>query len=327
MSFFQGMINTLYVKKVKNFLKTVQDHHEQVNNSEKPLCAKLSKIYKSYYLWLDESKMLDSTLYIPALSPVHDPEKLALIISGDSTLWLDLVDHDADQCVHREAVISWDKSHFRHSPPLNKKQSFIADSDKTPTERIIKRLQSYDERVPAPVYKRQVNPIPQIPMSTLVCQEALINFLETPLSILNEMSSVFSSNSSAYGSLNCSYLELSPQLWRDEEVETLVKQTCPGTKKGKEKIECLGAATVLLKYSEARKQEAVSVKLETNRRDWESVETKLLAPPSVGFVTAASSLNQVCNKILRLYEKDLGRGEKFGVHHSLALAVFYKVSL
>ena len=58
------------------------------------------------------------------------------------------------------------------------------------------------------------------------------------------------------------------------------------------------------------------------------METRLLSPPSVSFVTAASSLNSACNKILRLYEKDLGRGQGSAVspHHGLALAVFYLVT-
>merc|ERR1719474_1372525 len=118
-------------------------------------------------------------------------------------------------------------------------------------------------------------------MSTIVCQEALLHFLETPLGVLNEMSSRFSTNTSAYGSLNCSYMELSPLLWKDEEVETLVKKTCPGTKRGKEKIECSGAAKILLKYLEAKKQDNISVKLENNRKVTSCITEDWLVCPSL----------------------------------------------
>ena len=82
MCFFTGMINSLYMKKVKNFVKTLQEHQETFDNDEKPICDKLSSIYKSFYIWLDESKILDSTLYIPALLPIYQPDKLAQIFAG-----------------------------------------------------------------------------------------------------------------------------------------------------------------------------------------------------------------------------------------------------
>ena len=328
MSFFSGMINSMYLKKVKNFLKGLHDYQEKFGNSDKPLCGKLCRLYKSFYIWLDESKILDSTLYLPALAPVYEPAKLAQLLAGDGALWLECVDTEAVLDTQTNAVQQWDKNHFRQRATTVKKRSINHESDLTPTERIIKRLGSYEPRVSPPVLGRAAAPIPQIPMSTLVCEEALLQFLETPLSVLNDMSAGFSTNTSAYGSLNCSYMELSPLLWRDEEVETIVRKACPGTKRGKEKIDCCGPAKILLKHSEARKQDDIRVKLENNRKEWETVETRLLSPPSVSFVTAASSLNSACNKILRLYEKDLGRGQGSAVspHHGLALAVFYLVT-
>ena len=327
-SFFSGMINTMYINKIKNFVRKLQEYQDNFDNKDKPICESLSKIYKAFYIWLDESKILDSTLYIPALLPVYQPNKLAQILSGDTTLWLELIDTAAVHYDHTDNAKAWDTKHHRIIVTKQRKVPFIPDSDLTCSERIIKRLQSYDKRVEPPRHHRQTTPIPQVPMSTIVCEEALLHFLESPLSVLNDESGKFSANSSAYGSLNCSFLELSPMLWKDEEVETLIKKTCPGTKRGKEHVDCLGPAKILLKYTESRRQEDVQVKLDNNRKDWEAVETKLLSPPSGSFVSAASSLNSVCNKILRLYEKDLGRGQVSGVstHHSLALSLFYKVT-
>ena len=328
MQFFSGMINSMYMKKIKNFIKGIQEYQEKYGEKEKKINEQLCKIYKSFYIWLDESKILDTTLYIPALSPVYSPDKLAQLLTGDSTLWLQLIDTEAVFVKHREAADKWEENHFRKNTLKTKKISFIPDSDLTPAERIIKRLKSYETRVPPPVHKRESTPIPQVPMSTIVNEEALVHFLETPLETLNQMSAGFSSSVSAYGSLNCSFMELSPSLWNDEIIETLIKKSCPGTRKGKEKMECFGPAKILIKYSEAKKQDDISVKLENNRKEWEAVETRLLAPPSPNFVSAASTLTMVCNKILRLYEKDLGRGlvSSSSPHYGLALAAFYKVT-
>ena len=36
-------------------------------------------------------------LYIPALSPIYEPQKLAQIFSGDRTLWMDYIDQEVLQ--------------------------------------------------------------------------------------------------------------------------------------------------------------------------------------------------------------------------------------
>ena len=328
MKFFSGIVNSMYMKKIKKYIIGLQEYEEKYGSSNKKISENLCKMYRSFYIWLDESKILDSALYVPALSPVYSPDHLAQLLTGDGTLWLQLIDTEAVDLKHREAADTWDEAHYRKNISRAKKVPFIPDSDLTPAERIIKRLKSYESKVPPPVHKRETTPIPQVPMSTIVNEEALLHYLETPLETLNQMSAGFSTNVSAYGSLNCSFMELTPSLWNDEIVETLVKKMCPGTKRGKEKIECLGAAKILMNYSEAKKQDHISVKLENNRKEWEAVETRLLAPPSPNFVLAASALTSVCNKILRLYEKDLGRGlvSSSSPHYNLALATFYKVT-
>ena len=334
MSFFVGIFNTMYFNKIKSSLKLLQDFQskkssEAENNdkeSGKENRGCLTKLYKTFYMWLDEAKILDSTLYIPALSPVYEPEKLAQILSGDRTLWMDYVDNDGPLIGHRKAIDEWDKLHFRVKLENKLRKPYNDDSDMTPSERILKRLQSYEPRMSPIVRKEVMSPLPIVPIDILVCEEALIPFLQTPLGILSDMSTQFSTNTSAYGSLNCSYLELVPMLWKDEDIEVFVKKTCPGTKRGKEKFDCSGAAQIVLNYTESKKQEAIAVKIEANRKDWECSETKLLAPPGIQFVTAVSVLNSISHRILRMYEKDLGKGNTFGPSHSLALSVFYQIA-
>ena len=78
------------------------------------LCEQLSRLYRSFYLWLDEAKILDSTLYIPALSPAHGLDKLLRLLEGDDTLWLEFLDKDRVDKVSTAAVKEWDKLHFRY---------------------------------------------------------------------------------------------------------------------------------------------------------------------------------------------------------------------
>ena len=57
MAFFAGMMNAMYFNKVKGTLKTLQDHHDKKDSSETDstiFVNKLSKLYKTFFMWLDE---------------------------------------------------------------------------------------------------------------------------------------------------------------------------------------------------------------------------------------------------------------------------------
>ena len=97
MSFFSGLFNTMYYSKMKSYvyttskaldlklklLKTDDKDDEEDKVKENPeLCEQLSRLYRSFYLWLDEAKILDSTLYIPALSQAHGLDKLLRLLEG-----------------------------------------------------------------------------------------------------------------------------------------------------------------------------------------------------------------------------------------------------
>ena len=89
----------------------------------------------------------------------------------------------------------------------------------------------------------------------------------------------------------------------------------------KERFDCSGAAHVTLVYSEARRREGVAARLEGNRRD---VEGRLLVAPPQWQVVAAVTLDNVTHAVLKLYEKELGRGvpEADSAYHALALDIF-----
>ena len=79
MAFFAGLFNSMYYSKMKSYVHTTAEAldlklkllkteaEEEDGEKDNPeLCEKLARLYRSFYLWLDEAKILDSTLYIPA---------------------------------------------------------------------------------------------------------------------------------------------------------------------------------------------------------------------------------------------------------------------
>ena len=94
-----------------------------------------------------------------------------------------------------------------------------------------------NQELPILTLKTIVSPIPVVSKSSIGNEEALIHFLQTPLAMF-ERSSKFNSNTSAYGSLNCSYLELAPSLWMNEDREVFVKKPCSDLGKDQISVTC-----------------------------------------------------------------------------------------
>ena len=94
-------------------------------------------------------------------------------------------------------------------------------------------------------------------------------------------------------------------------MEVVSQQNCPGTGTGKQRVDCCGPAVVTLCYSEAQLQDTLQWRLQENRKEWESVEQKLLAIPSPKFVTAATTISATATRLLLQFEKQLkGRAKE-----------------
>ena len=84
--------------------------------------------------------------------------------------------------------------------------------DLPPAERIIKRLTSYDPRVPGPVLRSSANRPPPVPSAAVagLTEPDLEPLLAPHLQALSDLAESFDR---AYGSLNCAHAELCPRLW------------------------------------------------------------------------------------------------------------------
>lgn len=47
------------------------------------LCL-LFRLFKAYNLWLEETRLQETNLYVPSLPPQYEPQLLALILQGNT---------------------------------------------------------------------------------------------------------------------------------------------------------------------------------------------------------------------------------------------------
>ena len=86
----------MYYNKVKVCLKGLQEEWSREEEGEveeegRKHREEMGRLYKALSLWLEEAKVLDSTLYIPALAPSYCPHRLAALLAGETRLWMELV--------------------------------------------------------------------------------------------------------------------------------------------------------------------------------------------------------------------------------------------
>ena len=276
-SFFEGMVNSMYFNKLKAGLKTSVDIFTQKrtavsNNSgggggtTEEHWDQMLQLFKTYQLWLDDGKLLESRLYVPALSPAYLPERLIHLLGGQTKPWSEFLDVGRLSQEHAVAVKEWDTLHFRGYIQATNCHKAAASPPSSPVERILGRLQGYETRLPAPPLRRLAAPVPAppVPLNSL---QSLELTLAGPLNCLQELAQAHGHSVSALGCLNCSYLELVPSLWAEEEVSVYVAAACKGSMQGKERVACSGPALVQLNYTEVRTI-LQSVKPESNFFGW-----------------------------------------------------------
>ena len=323
--FFTGIINSMYFGKIKASLKASIDSLEKKLKSDEAgdFTEDMCKLFRTFHMWIEDGKLMEPSLYVPALSPAYDPAKLIKVLSGETPLWMEFYDKGKVLLALNESIQDWNNLHFRKTGPPSSSSSQFSLNDDNAEKRIIDRLHSYDSNLPAPPLRRLAKPIPSIP--DFSSDEMLNHTLVGPLNSLNDFCENHCNNISAYGSLNCSYLEKVTKLWTDEEMSIYVSAACPGTTVDKEKVACSGPALVNLTYFDSKKQEGVAVMLENNRKEHTEVENQLLAPISAKYVVSAAVLNNIIQRILKSFEKDLGKGIK-SIHLPLASQLFCKLA-
>ncbi|PNF33681.1 hypothetical protein B7P43_G12333, partial [Cryptotermes secundus] len=277
--FFEGMINLSFHKKLKKRLqdatehyraKSISDsvqaeeaaedqltdtlHQQQEPSTEKKIWyTECSKLFRTFGLWLEEPRLHEPSLFLPALPPQYNSNKLAALLQGNVTPWFEYMDYTKvreDQCA---ALQEWEVTHFRTEDHRLKVPVLANAEDSTePDKRILKRLQSYDSPVPPPPL-RPVKPVMPVVTNEMLCNRGtVLDSLKTSFKTLLDYALSYSLHVSEHTALDCNFLELVPQLYRDVELEVVLHAACdsePHTRRGNATY-CAGPAAIRLKVGQ-----------------------------------------------------------------------------
>ncbi|XP_069970328.1 ectopic P granules protein 5 homolog isoform X2 [Penaeus vannamei] len=327
--FYQGFVNQSFLNKIKKKVTAALEHHEAVmakesdedekDASHNVQVAERVKLLRAMQSWLEESRLYDSGVYLPALPPNLLPKKLMQVFQANWEPWPEAVDVDATEEAGRRLLRVWDqyrkKASFSSTVGLSpsaspNRQGRQSNPDqrtvprKTPTEAILKRLTTYESpQPPPPIPPMSPLHLPHIHDSTLIDQDALLYLVQRYTGLVVEHSQTVNLWCSELCALDCVYRELVPQLWSNAHTKTILTAACTPPKVGRKQPECSGHASIVMEFSEARLNEGIKVRIDQNREQHDVVLQRCQKPPPLQLCQAAVSLEAIITVLVNEFRR------------------------
>ncbi|XP_012225114.2 ectopic P granules protein 5 homolog isoform X2 [Linepithema humile] len=299
--FFEGMINLSYLKKLKKRLHETteyfqmkgerdMDNGKPITDERRVFYFSAAKFYKTLSLWLEEPRLQEPGLYLPALPPQYMSQRLILLVQGDRTPWLEYIDYWAVQQSQLKAVHEWERAIYRdpenqYQKPCPSSASAMESID--PLHRIFRRLGSYESPIPPPPLSRNQPVLSCIARESLYNSAAVIDLVRPHLKVILDYAQTYNLMVSEHTAVDCSFLELVPTLYRIYENHVTLHALCdpapPGQRRSRSgtppTVHCAGAAIIRIKVSEAHVSEGVDHMITQNRAEYENLLVKASQPP------------------------------------------------
>ncbi|XP_049842891.1 ectopic P granules protein 5 homolog isoform X1 [Schistocerca gregaria] len=324
--FFEGMVNLNMLKKLKRRLQETEEFYR--NRSRDPgleeeavkLNTRCADLMRTFALWLEEPRLHEPSLFLPALPPQYDSQKLALVLQGDRRPWLEYLDYEAVRTAQQNAVREWQALRFRgtdkESDGSSKHRLARASSEpedaKDPAHRIVSRLQLYDTPVPPPPLRPSKPVIPSIQADMLQNRAAMLSALKSSFRAITEFAQIYSLRVSEHTALDCSLLELVPSTYRDVEMEVLLHAACDtgpdAARRKPHDLICAGPADIRLKVCEARISEGTEHMIQQNRAEYDTLLSRAMQPPPQKVCVGSVFVEHAISLLEREYSQYRARG-------------------
>ncbi|OAD55806.1 Ectopic P granules protein 5 like protein, partial [Eufriesea mexicana] len=251
-----------------------------------------SGFYKTLSLWLEEPRLHEPGLYLPALPPQYMSQKLVLLVQDDWTPWLEYIDYWAIQQDQIMAVQEWENVCCRNQgnySQTEKNVSILPSEMAAPLQRIFKRLTTYEYPAPPPVLNRNQTIFNCIPKENIYNSNLVIDHVKPYLKIILDYAQTYNLMVSEHIATDSSFLELVPTLYRESEIHVVLHALCdlapPNQKNSRSgtppTVHCAGPAVITVKVHEAHINDGIDHMITQNRAEYENLLIRASqSPPS-----------------------------------------------
>ncbi|KMQ96888.1 ectopic p granules protein 5-like protein, partial [Lasius niger] len=301
--FFEGMINLSYLKKLKKRLHETTEHFQvkgekdtdngiPITDERRVFYLSAAKFYKTLSLWLEEPRLQEPGLYLPALPPQYMSQRLILLVEGDRTLWLEYIDYWTVQQSQLKAVRDWERVTFRdpeNQLGIQRSQSASASAMESvdPLRKIFRRLNAYESPLSPPPLSRNQPVLGCVARECLYNSAAVMDLVKPHLRVILDYAQTYNLMISEHTAVDCSFLELVPTLYRIYENHVTLHALCDPAPSGQRRsrsgtpptVHCAGPAIIKITVEEAHVSEGVDHMITQNRAEYENLLVKASQPP------------------------------------------------
>nr|XP_053655972.1 ectopic P granules protein 5 homolog isoform X2 [Cherax quadricarinatus] len=323
-SFYHGLLNAAFLSKIKKKVASAVEHYESCLSQEPeeeaaapdPQLAETTKLLRGMQAWLDESRLYEPGVYLPALPPHLLPQKLMQIFQGNWEPWPEAINRKTIEESAQKFLRVWEQhrsgkscsgisSSPSVSPEHRKKLHLQRNSEqRDPGQSIIKRLETYEPpQPPPPIPPKSPLHTPSLQDKTLVDQEGLLSLVKRYTDLVAEHAQTVNLWCSEMCALDCVYKELLPQLYTNAPTKTILVAECKPPKIGRQQPKCLGPANIVIEFSEARLSERENARVEQNREQYEGVLQHCQKPPPLQLCQAAVSLEAIITSLVNGFRR------------------------
>ncbi|ELT99412.1 hypothetical protein CAPTEDRAFT_188527 [Capitella teleta] len=281
----------------------------------------LVKYFQTLSFWLDEPRLHDETLYLPALPSQYESDRLLTVFNKDMTPWREFVDMRAITRELDELREEW-RAHSSHDLQAEHwNDAHLEDGSLNATERILKRIQEQEPRVPPPTFEDIQAPLTFLDDSILCHQQNLLHTLRSDFYSLVDFSKLYCMRVSRHVGLDMSAVEYYPDLFKNEMTEATIHAHCKSSFNPLHK--CKGPAIISVRYEAKARNNIISRKLDENRVEYKQLMIEAQLPPPQNLCAAAVHVENTIKRLIGLLDSAL---QTQNVVREVGTALFYQIA-
>ncbi|KAI6645756.1 Ectopic P granules protein 5-like [Oopsacas minuta] len=319
--FFENYPYFTQLKVMRKNLQACHQHFKELSISqqtdttcsvvEKDLTRTLKQMFLTLELWIEEPRIHEADLYLPALPPQYDTQRLSQLVSNQLTLWLELVNLEAIQDSINKSCKDWISS-FEVKKPNSPRNLPVKSVEK----RILNRISLTD--TPSPIPPLVPVDVPFVPVlrSCLSDPQLLLTEIKKDLRCITNFFDSSQLKARDLNQMHSTLVSLVPDLHQNVPQTTTLYATC--------KTACTGACQLQFRYNQARKNDSIAQLIDTNILNTKTLITEAKTDVPVEFSNACLRISATIHDLKEVSDNITDGDERNKLEES-ARVMFYEL--
>ncbi|CAG5121709.1 unnamed protein product, partial [Candidula unifasciata] len=294
--------------------------------SSKEFHQMLAKLYQMYSLWLEEPRLHDGNLYLPALPPQYEAARLNQVFQGFMGPWLEFVDLEGVQYTLSCLAADWRKRltcSKTSSQQVARRNTQLEPENAT--ERIIRRLRRFETPKSPPAIQNIQSAVPPVSSTIVDDKESVIHLVTADLQVLTNFTKIFSARLAHHCALDNAYVELVSELYSN--VTKTLSLTIECGSKVNPLHRCTGPAVIPFKLQVKQLNEIVQRRIDENRVEYKQVMIESLLPTAPSICVAAVHTENIITLLIKQFQRTTDEARLKKINDIACHLFFYMAGL